>query len=128
VDEGFDHPAGHGRVQDGVARGKGPDRSDELIGGGVLEQEPGGAGAERFVDVFVKVECAEGEHPGRLRFGHQPSGRGETVQDGHPKATRTTSGLVGRNQGYGGPAVRCLADDLDVRLVGQQRAESGPNP
>ncbi len=37
--------------------------ADELVCGCVLEQEPAGTGAQRFVDVLVEVEGGEHEDP-----------------------------------------------------------------
>jgi hypothetical protein len=59
----LDEPAGDGRRQEGLAGGDDADGRDQVVGGGVLEQEPAGAGAERLVHVVVEVEGRQHQHP-----------------------------------------------------------------
>jgi hypothetical protein len=51
-----DQPPGCRWGEQRVARGHDFDRVDEFGGGGILEQEPAGAGPQRLVHVFVEVE------------------------------------------------------------------------
>ena len=66
--ERVDHAAGHSGRQQGLPRRHHPDGSRELLGGRVLEQEAGGAGAQRLEDVLVEVEGGQHQHP-RLDAG-----------------------------------------------------------
>lgn len=58
----------------------GPDRREEILGRRVLEQEPGGAGAETVDDVLLRVERREDDDPGRST---ECAGRRDPVQHGH---------------------------------------------
>ena len=48
-----DYQASDGRGEQGIAGGDRLDRRDQLLGPGSLEQEPGGAGAQRAANVVV---------------------------------------------------------------------------
>ena len=60
-----DQPAGHGRRQQRLPRGDHAYRGHQLVGGGVLEQEPARARPQRGVDVVVHVERRQHRPPGR---------------------------------------------------------------
>ena len=55
----LDEAAGDRRGQQRVAAGDDADARGELLGRDVLEQEPAGPGAQRLVDVLVRVEGRE---------------------------------------------------------------------
>ena len=59
----LDDPPGDGRGQQGVAGGHHPHRVHQLLGRGVLEQEPAGPGPERLEDVVVALEGGEDHDP-----------------------------------------------------------------
>jgi hypothetical protein len=61
-----DHGAGDLRREQRLAGGDGLDGRDELLGRGPLEQEPGGAGAQRPEDIIIVVERGQDQHA-RLR-------------------------------------------------------------
>jgi len=64
-----------------------PDRVDEFGGGGVLEQETTRAGPQRVIDILVKVEGREHQHPQAgfaVGAGQQLTGGGQPVQHRHP--------------------------------------------
>jgi hypothetical protein len=60
--EVLDQPAGDRGREEGVAAMNDADRLEQPLAGGVLEQEPRGAGAERTEDVLVEVERGQHEH------------------------------------------------------------------
>ena len=108
-----------------------PDRLDEVGRRDVLEQEPARAGPERLDDVLVGVERGEDEDP-RLpdrarratirRVASTPSMTGIRMS-----MTMTSGSEPGRERRPPAlPFVR-LADDLDVRLVGEDHPEPGPD-
>ena len=57
-----DQPAGDRGGEQGIAGGDHADGLYEFGGGGVLEEEAAGAGAQRRIDVFVQVEGREHQH------------------------------------------------------------------
>ena len=57
----LDQASGDRGREERFARRHDPDGGHELVGGGVLEQESAGAGAQRLVDVLVEVERGEDE-------------------------------------------------------------------
>jgi hypothetical protein len=57
-----DQPAGHRGGEQRVAPGDGCDTGDQRAGRGVFEQEPAGAGLERFEDILVEVVGGEDEY------------------------------------------------------------------
>ena len=59
----LDDLAGDRRREQGVAGGHDPHGVHQLLGRGVLEQEPAGPGAERLEDVVVALEGGEDDDP-----------------------------------------------------------------
>ena len=59
-------PADRGREQQRVAAGHHPDRLDDLLRPGPLEQEPARPGPQRVVDVLVVLERGDDQHPRRV--------------------------------------------------------------
>lgn len=66
-----------------AAAGHDPDRGEEFVFEGALEQEAAGAGGQGVKDVPVVVEGGEHEHPGSVRGG-----------DDAPESLRCRSGLA----------------------------------
>ena len=65
--------------------GRGPDSEQQFLGAGVLQQEPGGPGAQRVEDVLIEVEG--GEHHDLGRAGpecHDLPGGLDAVEARHP--------------------------------------------
>lgn len=62
----LDDPSGHGRVEHRVTVGDEPDRTDQPLCRGALEQEPAGADPQRREHVLVDIEGGQHDH---LRAG-----------------------------------------------------------
>ncbi len=90
--EGADQTPGDGGIDQRVTGRHRPDRADQLLGRGVLEQEAAGPSAERLVDVLVGVEGGQDQHPGGGPGQHRP-GRLQTVQPRHPDVHQHHVGL-----------------------------------
>ena len=121
----FDHPLRDGGGEERLPAGDGADRVEELLGRLVLQHEPAGARAERFVDVLVEVERRQDEDAGRGIGGDDAPGRLEPVELGHADVHQDdgrleAGGLLDRLE-----AVARLGDDLDVLLAGEQHPKSG---
>ena len=107
-----------------VAATEHPDGLDELFRAGRLEQEARGAGGEGLEEEVVAVEGREDEdrRPGARR--HERAGRLDPVHvrhlDVHADHVRIQCG----SELDGGPAVRRLADHLDLVLRAEDRAEA----
>jgi hypothetical protein len=95
----------------------------QLVGVGVLEQEPGCADVEGGQDVLVGVEGREHRHDGWGRQGKQLLQDREAVDVGHPDVEKDDVGPVLANRGNGVPSGRGR-DDLDIRRRAQDQAES----
>ena len=94
--------------------------------GRVLEQEAGGADAQRLEDVLAGVEGRE-HHDGRgvLRVGEDPLGRREPVELGHADVHQHDVGAPAGDDVDRGVAVGRLADDGDVGLGVEDDAKAG---
>ena len=125
--EGLDQAPGDAGREQGVAAVDGGHRGEQPFRPGVLEQEPGGSGAQRAVDVLVEVEGGQHEHPGRASagLGQDALGGLDAVHAGHPDVHQDHVG-----QGFGGEphrflAVTGLAHDLEAGRRLKQADESG---
>ena len=122
---GDDSPGDRGG-QERVAGGHDPDRVDQLLGWGVLEQEAAGTGPEGLEHVVVPLEGGEDDDPapqGRLLA--DPSGGLQAVHLRHLDVHEHDIGLVLPGHDDGLLAVACLADDLQVVLGLQDHSEPG---
>ena len=124
-----DQPPGDARRDERVAARGVPDRAQQIDGLGVLQEEPGGAGADRLEHVLVEVE--RGEHHdvhGRRATGSativRVAARPSTL--GIRMSITTTSGSSCAGELDRGRAVVGLADDLDVVLGVEQHPQTGP--
>jgi hypothetical protein len=113
------------RRQQRLAGGDHMHRRDQLLWSGALEQETRGAGPEGTEDIVVLLE---GRQDQDSRCGGRPrqlAGGADPVQVGHAhvhqhdirrELARLLDGL---------PSRRCLADDLDLGVDGEQLDEPG---
>src|SRR4051794_18942911 len=123
-----DHTLRHRRRQERVALRDHVDRSDELLGRRVLEEEPARAGAQRLVHVLVEVERRQHQdlRPAvAVDGGEDAPRRLEPVELGHADVHQHDvwaqgAGLVDRLAPVGR-----LADDLDLGLRVEDHAEAG---
>ena len=94
--------------------------------GRVLEQEAGGADAQRLEDVLAGVEGREHhDRRGVLRVGEDPLGRREPVELGHADVHQHDVGAPAGDDVDRGVAVGRLADDGDVGLGVEDDAKAG---
>ena len=120
----LDQPAGDRRREQGVAAGHDADAVRELLGRDVLEQEPGGARAQRVVDVLVEVEGREHQDLRAVAGREHAAGRLDAVELGHADVHQHDVGgelarLLDRLQAVGG-----LADDVEVVLGVEDHPEA----
>jgi len=117
--EPFDQPAGDGRGEQRVAGANRAHRGDELLGRGVLEQEPARPGGQRGVDVLVEVEGGEDDDPAPgSRLGPEDAAGGlEPVHPRHPDVHEDNVGAVLKHRGDRFAAVGGLGRDRDPGLV-----------
>ena len=102
----------------------GPDRLEELLGSGVLEQEPAGSCVEGVEEVVVPVERREDDDVAQV-LGHQLPGRLDAVHPGHLHVHQDDVGAGGACQLDRLQAVGRLPDDLHVLLDGEDHREAG---
>src|SRR4051794_37292768 len=116
----------HGRRDRGrehhLAARDGDDALLELLGlEAAVHQVAGRAVADRAGDEVLLVAVGEHQHLGLLA---QRAGRGDAVHDRHPHVQADHVGpQLGRARDRL-PAVRRLADDLDLRALGQQARDA----
>src|SRR5690606_28459583 len=89
-----------------------------------LEQEPGGARAQRTEHVLVEVERGEHEHLGQALLDDLPRRR-HAVRPGHAHVHEHDVGPQRPCVRHGHRAVTGLAHDLDVAGGGEQHAQAG---
>ena len=125
VGDVVEQPAGRAGRHHGVTGGDGPDRAEQLLRSGVLQQEPAGPGPQRGEDVLVEVEGGQHQHlrPARHRRTRRRSGRSPAPRpspaSGRPSAPRRRRSAAGRRVPAGvdrGRTVGGLADHRHVRL------------
>src|SRR5699024_3286613 len=118
-----DEPPGDRGGQQRIAAGDHAHGGDEVLGGGVLEEESAGTGAQGGEDVFVGVEGREHDDP-RVVAGHREDRAGgvEAVEARHPNVHEDDVGGGAADEVDDGRSVLGAADDLHVRL----RVEQGP--
>jgi hypothetical protein len=104
----FDHPSGHRRREERIAGGPDPDGVDQLLGGGILDQEAACTGPQRFIDVLVELERGEDQNSRRrLVSGQQAAGRLEPVEVRHADVhQRSPSASRSKGRGKRMTAVR----------------------
>jgi len=87
------------------------------------------AGPQRLEDVLVVLEGGQDQHPGagRTALGEQLPGGGEPVDAGHLDVHQHDVRSGGPGDLDRLPAVRGLADDLQVGLGLQDQPEAGPH-
>ena len=110
-----DQPAGDGGGEHRVAGGDQLDRADDLGRRRVLEQEAGGARAERPQDQVVGVEGGQHQDRGRGRLAGEEAGGGDAVEPRHADVHQDDVGAVAVDRGEHLVAVVGLGDDLDRR-------------
>jgi hypothetical protein len=98
---------------------------DELFWSCAFEQEPGGAGMQGAEDVVVLLEGGEDED---LRAGGSPgefTGGGDAVEVGHADVHQHDIGREPTRSFDGLASGRCLPDDLDGGVGGEEFDETG---
>jgi hypothetical protein len=119
------------RVTEGgqrTAGGHDPDGRQQLLFGGVFEQEAAGAGAERLIDVFVEVEGGQHQDPGGCVGGRDELAGGfKAVEDRHADVHQDYIGVQASGCLDRLAAVAGFADDLDVGLGLEEHAKAGPD-
>ena len=101
-----DEPPGDDRVDERVPGRHAAHRDDQLLGRGVLEQEPADPRAKRLVDVLVGVERGQDLHPGRRRVGDDLASGPQPVEDGHPDVEQDDRGRVPAHEGASSATAR----------------------
>src|SRR6202000_2619146 len=117
--------AGDCRGEQRVPGGDHPHGRDELRGGGVLEEEAAGAGAQRVEDVLVEIERCEHEDLGGVATAGDPSGRFNPVELRHADVHQDDVRVEITRQCDGLQPIGGFADDVDVRFVVQDHSEAG---
>jgi hypothetical protein len=119
--------------EQGVAGGDHADGVDEFGGGGVLEEEAAGAGAQRRIHVLIQVEGREHQHswPGGAGGGEDLAGCLQSVHDRHPDVHQDdvgpqVSGGVLRFGAAAGYPPRVLGDHAGIIRGGQRDRENHP--
>ena len=113
--------------QEGLAAGDDADAVQELAGFGVLDQEAGGAGAERFDDVLVVIEGGEDEHVhvGEVGVGGDLAGGAQPVDAGHPDVHEHDVGVGLSGQFHRSGSVAGFADHDHAGLGVDEYPEAG---
>ena len=93
-------------------------------GSDVLEQEAGGAGAQRGEQPLVLAEARQHDHARRRRRLAQPRQRRDAVEPRHREVEQHDVGREPLRLGDRGLAVGRLPDDLDVVLQVEERAQA----
>jgi len=93
-------------------------------GGGGLEQETAGTGAQGGEDVHVQVEHREHQHPAPRSRVDDPAGSLQTINPRHLYVHEHDVGTLGFGGGGGGRPVAGLGDHLDVVLDVQDGAQA----
>jgi hypothetical protein len=123
----LDHPAGDRGGQQRVPGGDHPDRADELLGRGALEQEAARACREGLIHVLVQVEGGQDHHPGPRARRQELLGGLQAVQVRHPDVHQHHLGPQPPGGGDRLDAVAGLAHHLDVGLGLQDHPEPRPD-
>ena len=114
---------------DGASRaspaGDDPDRLQQVVGGGVLEEEPAGAGPECLVDVLVEVEGGQDEHARGAGPGGDPAGGLDAVEIRHADVHQHDLRTQPPRRLDHFFAVTRLSDHLQVRFGVQDDPEPG---
>jgi hypothetical protein len=111
--------------QDGLPGDRAPDGIGEVARAHVLEQVAPGTCLHRGDDVGVGVIGREDEHLRRLREGANGPRGSHAVEDRHPQVHQDQVGSEHRDEGERLRAVLRLADDVEVRFLGQDRRHAG---
>jgi hypothetical protein len=126
--ERLDDPASDRRIEQRLAGGNDPDRTDELLGRRGLEEEAAGSRSERVVDIRVDIERGQHHDSRRERLvGGQLTRGCDAVKPRHPDVhedhirTHSTGGVDGFDP------VRGLGNHRNVRLCGEDQPETGPD-
>jgi hypothetical protein len=98
---------------------------DDAVGRVGLEEEPGRASAQRFVDVFIEAVGGEHEYPRAGAGFGEPAGRLDAVEHRHADVHHHDPGLERFREGDRFGAIRCFADDPHVWLGLQDGAQAG---
>lgn len=100
---------------------------EDLRGRRVLEDEPGGSGAQGPQHLFVGVEGGEHDDLGRVRAAPQPLGRRESVRPRHPDVHEDDVRAGAVDERHDLVTVGGLADDLHVLGTAQHEGQPGPH-
>ncbi len=120
-----EHDAGHRRGEVGVSGLRRADRADQLVGGAVLEHEPGDAVAQRAQHVRLLAEGRQHHGPDAGGVPPQLVHRAQPVEHGHADVQQRHVDAVRERLLDGRSAVPRLGDDLDVRRGLQHRPDAG---
>jgi hypothetical protein len=124
VDELLDHASRDRRRKERFPRGDRADRSEQLLGGVVLEDEAACPGFQPFEDVLVEVERRENQDPRGVIGRQDATSRLKTVQLGHADIHQDDGGTKPRCLVDGLEPVARLGDHFDVVLVGEQHPKA----
>ena len=123
----LDHAPCHGGRERRLTAPHDADRIEQVVGGSILQQEAGGARAQRRKDVLIKVEGRQNQDAsGRLIVDELP-GRCEPVQFGHPDVHEDHVRAVPADSGHRDDAIRCLCDDLHIWFGFDQGPQARPD-
>ena len=125
LDECVDQPPCDGRRQQRVTGGDGPHGAGELVSTDVLEQETRRSRTQRFVDVLVEIERGHDQHTNGVTATEHAARCFEAVEPRHANVHQDDVGSLGVHDLQRLESVRRLAHDIDVRLCGENRLESG---
>lgn len=101
------------------------DADDDALGAGVLEQVSRGPGAQHRQHRVAAVERRHGEDAHLRPAVGDPGRRLDTVHPRHLDVHEHDIGTVALHGGDGLCSVLCLADDLDLRVAGDEVRERG---
>src|SRR5918996_2233465 len=119
------HRSGDGGREERVAGGDRVDGGDELLRPRALEQEAGGARAERSEDVVVLLEGREDHDPRVGCDSQELTGCGDAVQVGHADVHEDDVRAEFERALDGGPPVSGLADDPQPLVAREDGPEAG---
>src|SRR5215831_4352592 len=114
----------HRRAEQCVAGGHDADRVDELFRLDVLQQEAACTGADRFVDVLVRIEGREDENSRLSAARDDPPRRLDSVDVRHADVHQNDIRVQGAHLLHSLGPVLGLADDLEIGARVEDHAEA----
>ena len=125
----MDQASGYARCEERVTTGHDPNRTQQLLGLGVLDEKAAGPRAERLEHVFVGLERGQDHHPDTCQsiIRGNPAGGFDAVGAWHPDIHEHDVREQTLGQGHRCLAIGCFADNFDVLLACEDGAKAGPD-